>query len=103
MKAQGTSSLDYAAATLKTRCNNIWCADPTATAAYMKTRPEPWVAIRCLAGGAIDPVKAYKFAKDHGAAAAAIDLLDYRIVETVNGIMKPPAAPPKADGKGGKK
>ena len=81
-------SLDYPAATLKTRCNSIWCVDPTAAAAYMKTRPEPWVAIRCLAGGAIDPVKAYKFAKDSGAAAAAIDLLDYRIVETVNGIMK---------------
>ena len=81
-------SLDYPAATLTTRCNSIWCVDPKAAAAYMKTRSEPWVAIRCLAGGAIDPVKAYKFAKDNGAAAAAIDLLDYRIVETVNGIMK---------------
>ena len=83
-------SLDYPAARMETRCNNIWCVDPEAAAAYMKTRPEPWVAIRVLAGGAIDPVKAYKFAKDHGAAAVAIDLLDYRIVETVNGIMKPP-------------
>ena len=96
-------SLDYPAATLKTRCNSIWCVDPTAAAAYMKTRPEPWVAIRCLAGGAIDPVKAYKFAKDNGAAAAAIDLLDYRIVETVNGIMKPPAPPPPNNAKGGQK
>ena len=96
-------SLDYPAATLKTRCNSIWCVDPKAAAAYMKTRPEPWVAIRCLAGGAIDPVKAYKFAKDNGAAAAAIDLLDYRIVETVNGIMKPPAPPTPNNAKGGQK
>ena len=95
-------SLDYPAATLKERCNNIWCADPKAAAAYMKTRPEPWVAFRCLAGGAIDPVKAYKFAKDNGATAAAIDLMDFRIVETVNGIMKPPD-PPKKDAKGGQK
>lgn len=86
-------SLDYPAARMETRCNNIWCVDPEAAAAYMKTRPEPWVAIRVLAGGAIDPVKAYKFAKDHGAAAVAIDLLDYRIVETVNGIVSP--SPPK--------
>ena len=80
-------SLDYPAATLKTKCNNIWCADPEGTAAYMKTRPEPWVAIRGLAGGAIDPVKAYRFAVANGAAAVAIDLLDYRIVEVVNGLV----------------
>ena len=95
-------SLDYAAARMETKCNNIWCADPKAAAAYMKTRKEPWVAVRGLAGGAIDPVKAYKFAKDNGAAAVAIDLLDYRIVETVNGIVSPPP-PKKKDEKGGKK
>ena len=91
-------SLDYPAATMKTRCNNIWCVDPVAAADYMKTRPEPWVAIRCLAGGAIDPVKAYAFAVAGGAAAVAIDLLDYRIVETVNGIVSPPE-PKKKGGK----
>ncbi|MBR4654585.1 MAG: DoxX family protein [Kiritimatiellae bacterium] len=92
-------SLDYPAATMAQRCNNIWCTDPKAAAAYMKTRSEPWIAIRCLAGGAFDPPKAYKYARDNGATAAAIDLLDYRIVETVNGIVAPPA-PAKA--KGGK-
>ena len=97
-------SLDYPAATLKTRCNNIWCVDPVAAAAYMKTRPEPWVAIRGLAGGAINPEKAYKFAVDGGAAAVAIDLLDYRIVETVNGIVSPPKPKDgKADGKEARK
>ena len=94
-------SLDYPAARMETTCNNIWCADPKAAADYMKTRKEPWVAVRGLAGGAHDPVKAYKFAKDNGATAVAIDLLDYRIVETVNGIVSPP--PPKKDEKGGKK
>ena len=94
-------SLDYPAARMETTCNNIWCTDPKAAAAYMKTRPEPWVAIRGLAGGALDPVVAYQFANDNGAAAVAIDLLDYRIVETVNGIVSP--LPPKKDEKGGKK
>ena len=37
----------------------------------------------------------------NGATAVAIDLLDYRIVEAVNGIVSPP--PPKKDEKGGKK
>lgn len=81
-------SLDYPAATMKPRCNNIWCEDPKAAAAYMKTRPEPWVAIRCLAGGALDPAGAYRFARAHGAAVTAIDLLDFRVVETVNGVAK---------------
>ena len=93
-------SLDYPAATMVVKCNNIWCADPAAAAAYMKTRKEPWVAIRCLAGGAIDPGKAYKFACDGGAAAAAIDLLDYRIVETVNAIVKKPVESAKGANKG---
>ena len=92
-------SLDYPAATMETKCNNIWCVDPVAAAAYMKTRPEPWVAIRGLAGGAIDPVQAYRFAVDGGAAAVAIDLLDYRIVETVNGIMKKPESSTKGKSK----
>ena len=81
-------SLDYPAATMTVRCNNIWCTDPKAAADYMRTRPEPWVAIRGLAGGAINPDKAYGFARENGAAVVAIDLLDYRIVETVNAIMK---------------
>ena len=92
-------SLDYPAATMKTRCNNIWCVDPQAAADYMKTRPEPWVAIRGLAGGAIKPEDAYRFAVGGGATAVAIDLLDYRIVETVNGIMKTPEDAAK-NGKG---
>ena len=92
-------SIDYPAARMETKCDNIWCVDPKAAADYMKTRPEPWVAIRGLAGGAIDPVKAYSFAKGNGATAVAIDLLDYRIVETVNGIVSPAPPPPKKNDK----
>ena len=92
-------SLDYPAATMVPKCNNIWCNDPVAAAEYMRTRPEPWVAIRGLAGGAIDPVGAYAFAMKNGASVAAIDLLDYRIVETVNGIMKKPEVATQGKGK----
>ncbi len=92
-------SLNYPAATMPVKCNNIWCADPEAAAAYMKTRKEPWVAIRCLAGGAINPIEAYKFACGGGAAAAAMDLLDYRIVDTVNGVAKKKAGEPAKKGK----
>ena len=93
-------SLDYPAARMETRCNNIWCLDPKTAAEFMKTRPEPWVAIRGMAGGAITPAAAYRFARDNGATAVAIDLLDYRIVETVNGIVAPPLPPEKGVKKG---
>lgn len=79
-------SLDYPAATLKEGPNIRWCDDPAATAAYMKTRAEPWVSIRGLAGGAIKPKDAYVFARTNGVSAVAIDLLDFRIVDTVNGV-----------------
>ena len=79
-------SLGYPAARMEKRCDNIWCLDPEATSKYMRTRKEPWIAVRGLAGGALNPVNAYRFARDGGAAVVAIDLLDYRIVETVNGI-----------------
>ena len=94
-------STDYPAAKLKTRCNNIWCVDPKAAAEYMKSRPEPWVAIRCMAGGAFDPAAAYRFAIAGGASAAAIDLVDYRIVETVNALTAKdkPAQAAKGDAK----
>ena len=74
----------YPAATMKTRCNNIWCDDPAATATYMKTRKEPWISIRGLAGGGIQPKDAMAFAYRNGVGAAALDLLDFRVVDAVN-------------------
>jgi thiosulfate dehydrogenase [quinone] large subunit len=90
-------SLEYPAARMTTRCNNIWCVDPVAAAEYMKTRPEPWVAVRGRAGGAISAKAAYDFAVKNGAAAVALDLLDYNIVDAVNAIAVAPKA--AADGK----
>lgn len=81
-------SHDYPAAHLGPGHNNIWCLDPEGTAAYMKTRKEPWVSIRGLAGGGIQPVDACKFAYSHGVSAVSLDLLDFRVVDTVNDVVK---------------
>ena len=80
-------SLDYPAADLGPGFNNMWCLDPEATAAYMKTRPEPWVSIRGLAGGGLTPIQACRFAYSHGVSAVALDLLDFRVVDAVNDAM----------------
>ena len=90
--------LGYPAADLGPGYNNLWCADPAGTAAYMKTRPEPWVSIRGLAGGAIEPKAACAFAYANGVGAVALDLLDFRVVDAVNDAV----ALLGADGKDGK-
>ena len=94
-------SLDYPAATMKTRCNNIWCERPAEVAAYMKTRREPWVSIRGLAGGGIEPKAAFAYANANGVSVVALDLLDFRIVDTVNDVNS--VLHPKADEKGAAK
>lgn len=77
----------YQAADLGPGFNNMWCADPEGTAAYMKTRKEPWVSIRGLAGGGILPIDACRFAYANGVGAVALDLLDFRIADSVNDAM----------------
>ena len=81
-------SLAYPAAELGPGFNNLWCVDPEGTAAYMKSRPEPWVSIRGLAGGGIQPYDACKFAYGRGVGAVALNLLDFQVVEAVNAAMK---------------
>ena len=77
-------SLDYPAATLKTRCNNIWCVDPVAAAAYMKTRPEPWIAFKVLGAGIEHPREAFPVAYKGGADFICCGMYDYQVVEDVN-------------------
>lgn len=81
-------SLAYPAAELGPGFNNLWCVDPEGTAAYMKSRPEPWVSIRGLAGGGIQPYDACKFAYDRGVGTVALNLLDFQVVDAVNAAMK---------------
>lgn len=81
-------SLAYPAAELGPGFNNLWCVDPEGTAAYMKSRSEPWVSIRGLAGGGIQPYDACKFAYGRGVGAVALNLLDFQVVEAVNAAMK---------------
>lgn len=78
--------LNYPAATMTRKCNNIWCADPEKTALFMQALDAPWISIRGLAGGAIAPDNAFAFARKHGVDAVAIDLLEFRIIETINAI-----------------
>ena len=66
------------------RKDNNWCDDPTAVAAYMDSRPEPWIAFKILAAGAITPEVGFKWAFEHGADFICVGMYDFQIVDDVN-------------------
>lgn len=64
--------------------DNIWCEDAEAVAAYMKNLPEPWIAFKILAAGAIEPKAAFRWAFEHGADFIVVGMYDFQIVDDVN-------------------
>jgi uncharacterized membrane protein YphA (DoxX/SURF4 family) len=64
--------------------DNIWCPDPEETIAYMSSLPEPWIAFKVLAAGAIDPREAFPFAFNSGADFICVGMYDFQIVDDVN-------------------
>ena len=64
--------------------DNIFCPDPEETTAFMNDRPEPWVAFKVLAGGAIRPPDGFKWAWENGADIINVGMCDFEIVDNVN-------------------
>jgi hypothetical protein len=65
-------------------CDNIWCDDPVSTADYMRTLPEPWIAFKVLAAGALQPKPAFRYAFENGADFICVGMYDFQIVDDVN-------------------
>lgn len=76
--------VNYWSARLEPEHDNIWCDDPEAVAAYMRERPEPWIAFKTLAAGAIEPKVGFKYAFDSGADFICVGMYDFQIVDDVN-------------------
>jgi uncharacterized membrane protein YphA (DoxX/SURF4 family) len=64
--------------------DNIWCDDPVATAAYMKQLPQPWIAFKILAAGALHPKDEFKHAFEGGADFICVGMYDFQVVDDVN-------------------
>jgi len=77
-------SLDYWSALSEPNNHNNWCEDPAATAAYMKELPEPWIAFKILAAGAIHPKDGFRYAFENGADFLCVGMYDFQIVDDVN-------------------
>ncbi len=64
--------------------DNLWCEDPEKTIEYMATLPQPWIAFKVLAAGAIHPRDGFRYAFENGADFICVGMYDFQIVEDVN-------------------
>jgi uncharacterized membrane protein YphA (DoxX/SURF4 family) len=64
--------------------DNIWCVNPEETIAFMETLPEPWIAFKTLAAGAIEPKEGFPFAFKNGADFICVGMYDFQVVDDVN-------------------
>ncbi len=75
---------NYWSAASATECDNIFCREPEETREYMKALPQPWIAYKVLAAGAIHPKEGFRFAFENGADFICVGMYDFQIVDDVN-------------------
>lgn len=64
--------------------DNKYCDKPEETIAYMKTLPEPFIAFKVMAAGAIMPADGFRYAFENGADFVCAGMYDFQMVEDVN-------------------
>jgi uncharacterized membrane protein YphA (DoxX/SURF4 family) len=64
--------------------DNIFCYNTEETIAYMKTLPQPFIAFKTMAAGAILPKDGFRFAFENGADFVCAGMYDFQMVEDVN-------------------
>jgi uncharacterized membrane protein YphA (DoxX/SURF4 family) len=75
---------DYWSARHPEEHDNMFCHTPTETAAWMRDRPEPWIAFKVMAAGAIHPKDAFRYAYESGADFVCAGMYDFQMVDDVN-------------------
>ena len=68
--------------------DNNWCLEPEETIEFMKSLPEPWVAFKVLAAGAIPPKDGFAYAFNNGADFICVGMYDFQMVDDVNIAME---------------
>jgi uncharacterized membrane protein YphA (DoxX/SURF4 family) len=64
--------------------DNAFCLDAKETVDFMKTRPEPWIAFKTMAAGAVHPKEGFRYAFESGADFVCAGMYDFQLVEDVN-------------------
>lgn len=63
---------------------NVFCEDTQETISFMETLPQPWIAFKILAAGAIDPRTGFQHAFESGADFICVGMYDFQVVENTN-------------------
>ncbi len=64
--------------------DNMYCFNPSKTIEYMESLPQPWIAFKVMAAGAIRPKEAFRYAFENGADFICAGMYDFQMVEDVN-------------------
>jgi uncharacterized membrane protein YphA (DoxX/SURF4 family) len=77
----------YWSARIRERNDSVFCETPERVIEFMRKRPEPWIAFKILAAGAIPPADGFEFAFRNGADLICVGMYDFQIVEDVNAAL----------------
>jgi len=64
--------------------DNKYCFNTEETIRYMKELPQPWIAFKVMAAGAILPEDGFRFAFENGADFVCAGMYDFQIVQDTN-------------------
>ena len=64
--------------------DNIWCEKPERTIEFMASLPQPGIAFKVLAAGAIHPRDGFRYAFENGADFVCVGMYDFQVVEDAN-------------------
>jgi uncharacterized membrane protein YphA (DoxX/SURF4 family) len=64
--------------------DNMFCYNPEETIALIKTLPQPVIAFKVMAAGAILPADGFRYAFENGADFVCAGMYDFQMVEDVN-------------------
>jgi uncharacterized membrane protein YphA (DoxX/SURF4 family) len=64
--------------------DNMYCFNPEETIEFMNGLPQPWIAFKVLAAGALKPEDAFTYAYQNGADFICVGMYDFQMVDNVN-------------------
>lgn len=64
--------------------DNMYCFNPEETIRFMDALPQPWIAFKVLAAGALRPEEAFRYAFQNGADFICVGMYDFQMVDNVN-------------------
>ncbi|MFC1650566.1 DoxX family protein [Candidatus Latescibacterota bacterium] len=75
---------NYWSANSEKEHDNIYCRKPQETIEFMKDQPQPWIAFKTLAAGALKPEDGFRYAFENGADFICVGMYDFQLVDDTN-------------------